>query len=72
MLRPNHCDNCKREISHKEKVTVIIPNVEADTKLDQADTMRLKLSKYALTTRAMKVYCNKCLNLEDYFGEHDA
>jgi len=58
MKRKDVCDNCQRKISNKDKVTVIIPNVEA--------------SKYSLTTRAMKVYCSKCLNPKDYVGDEDA
>ena len=72
MKRKDVCDNCKRKIGHKEKVTVIIPSVEASTKTSEEDTMHLKLSKYSLTTSAMKVYCSKCLNPKDYIGDEDA
>ena len=72
MKRKDVCDNCKRKIDHKDKVTVIITNVEASTKTSEEDTMHLKLSKYALTTRAMKVYCSNCLNPKDYIGDEDA
>jgi hypothetical protein len=72
MKRKDVCDNCRRKIEHKDKVTVIIPNVEASTKTSEEDTMHLKLSKYSLTTRAMKVYCSKCLNPKDYIGDEDA
>ena len=41
MKRKDVCDNCKRKIDHKDKVTVIIPNVEASTKTSEEDTMHL-------------------------------
>ncbi len=47
MKRKDVCDNCKRKIEHKEKVTVIIPNVEASTKTSEEGNMHLKLSKYS-------------------------
>lgn len=69
MLRDNVCDNCKKVIDNKEKVTAIIPNLEASTKLDSPGKMRLKLSKYSLTTRAIRVYCENCLKLNLYLEE---
>ena len=73
MDRPDICDNCKRKINHGDTVTVIIPNVEVCTKTSNPNTMHLKLSKFALTTRAMKVYCKKCLEIKNYIhGEDDA
>jgi len=71
MNRPDTCDNCKRKIENKDKVTVIIPNVEVTNKMSEPDTIHLKLSKYSLTTRAMKVYCSKCLNPKNYIGEEE-
>lgn len=71
MNRPDTCDNCKRKIEHGDKVTVIIPNVEASTKSSIPNTMHLKLSKYSLTTRAMKVYCSKCLDPKNYIPEEE-
>lgn len=71
MNRPDVCDNCKRKIQNGDNVTVIIPNVEASTKTQEPDTIHLKLSKFALTTRAMKVYCNKCLSLKDYIWREE-
>jgi hypothetical protein len=71
MNRPDICDNCKRKITNGDHVTVIIPNVEISTKTSEPDTMHLKLSKFSLTTRAMKVYCNKCLEIKNYIPGED-
>lgn len=72
MKRKDTCDNCKRKIEPDEEVTAIIPNIKISNKTSEPDTMHLKLSKYSLTTRALKVYCSKCLNPKDYIGEEDA
>ena len=72
MKRKDTCDNCKRKIEPNEEVTAIIPNIKISNKTSEPDTMHLKLSKYSLTTRALKVYCSKCLNPKDYIGEEDA
>lgn len=72
MKRKDTCDNCKRKIEPDEEVTAIIPNIKISNKTSEPDTMHLKLSKYSLTTRALKIYCSKCLNPKDYIGEEDA
>ena len=72
MKRKDTCDNCKRKIGPDEEVTAIIPNIKISNKTSEPDTMHLKLSKYSLTTRALKIYCSKCLNPKDYIGEEDA
>lgn len=72
MKRKDTCDNCKRKIEPDEEVTAIIPNIKISNKTSEPDIMHLKLSKYSLTTRALKIYCSKCLNPKDYIGEEDA
>lgn len=73
MNRPDTCDNCKRRIDNGDHVTVIVPNVEVCTKTSEPNTLHLKLSKFSLTTRAMKIYCSKCLPIKDYLpGDEDA
>ena len=46
-----------------EKVTVVIPEVQLRK---DGRSFRLKLSENAIAKRAVKVYCEKCLNPEIY------
>lgn len=65
------CDGCNRILEDGDTIVALIPNVEVDRKLgkDLQDMMRLKLSIYSLDSRTVKVYCNRCLELNNYLGK---
>jgi len=69
MIRTNKCDNCDKIIENGDKVTVIVKEVEASGRIASPDSIHLKLSKESLETRATKVYCDNCLNLNNYVNE---
>jgi len=66
MIKENKCDSCGKRIEDKEKVTVIIRNVEATTRIKAPDRLHLKLAEKSLGSRAFKLYCEGCLNTENY------
>lgn len=57
----NQCDGCGTIFLNEEHVIVLI---EAQVELLKTnnDLLRVKLSKDAVDTRTIKIYCNKCLN----------
>ena len=62
------CDNCHKMLSNKDKVTVVIPDVEVCGKYRKNhDGFRLKLSSDAIDYRTAKIYCKECLNIRDHF-----
>ena len=65
------CDGCNRILEDGDTIVALIPNVEVDRELgkDLQDMMRLKLSIYSLDSRTVKVYCNRCLELNNYLGK---
>ena len=69
MLRSSKCDSCNKTLEHKEIVSVIIDNVEVDRKINKADVMHLKVSKNSIDSRAVRVYCQECLQLNNYINE---
>ena len=66
-----HCDGCNKILEDGDTVVALIPNVKVDRRLskDLQYTMRLKLSTYSLDSRTVKVYCNQCLELNNYLGK---
>lgn len=59
------CDLCGRIFKEGERVTTILT-----TEISKQDCprgkMRLKLSPSSIATRAHRVYCQKCLDLNKY------
>ena len=66
MVRDNKCDNCAKIIKDGERVTAIISGVVAAPKTNSEGSMHLKLSKNAIDSRALKIYCKECLSPKDY------
>jgi len=66
MIKNNKCDSCGKKIENGERVTIIIRNVEANTRVKYPNRMHLKLAEKAIEKRAFKAYCEECLNTEDY------
>jgi len=68
LIKVDHCNICKRALSHKEKVAVLLIDIEVSTKDCNADA-RLKLSVDAIENRAIKIICKKCINITEYLKE---
>jgi len=66
MIRKNKCNSCGKIIEDKEKVTIIIRDVEATTRVKRPNSIHLKLAETSLGKRAFKLYCEGCLNTENY------
>ena len=57
-----------RILENGDKVTIIIPEVEVTGRYRKNhEGFRLKLSEDAVETRASKIYCKKCLDMEGHF-----
>jgi hypothetical protein len=65
--RVKKCDNCKKELQHGDKVTAIVPNVEVNGRyIKNGGGFHLKLSKDALESRSVKIYCENCLKVDHH------
>jgi len=60
----NSCDNCGKIFKDKDLVTVVISRVELK---EQRRGFRLKLSDNSIASRAKKIYCQKCIKVEDHY-----
>lgn len=69
MITTNKCNNCDKIIESGDKVTVVVKEVEASGRITVPDSIHLKLSEKSLGTRALKVYCDDCLNLNHYVSK---
>jgi len=62
------CSNCNRTLKHKDKVTVVIPDVEIEGRyIKNGNGFRLKLSEDGVEFRTAKVYCVDCINIKNHF-----
>ncbi len=64
--RKNSCDGCGEPFGDKHQAVAIIPFVEIEPNPLDNSLMRLKLSVDAIDIRACKVFCPKCLNLNNF------
>ena len=64
--RKNACDGCGEPFAHKVQAVAIIPFVEIEQHPLDTEQIRLKLSVDAVDTRAIKVFCQACLNLKNF------
>lgn len=72
MYEYKRCDNCHRMLSHGDKVTVIVPDVELEGRYRKnCEGYRLKLSTDGIELRAAKVYCKNCLDINGHFLEEN-
>ena len=65
----NECAGCGNSFTDKDKVNVILSNIEIELNQKDNSQLRLKLSEGAITSRTILIYCNKCLNLKDWVEE---
>jgi hypothetical protein len=66
MLRENKCDSCGEKFSNKDKVVVLFRDIEVEKVREK---IRLKLSENSVTSRAFRVYCSGCLDINHYITE---
>ena len=66
MHRVNKCDGCGAQLAQGQRVVALIPEVEVVLNKTNNTNLRLKLSLDAIDVRALKIYCQKCLDLSQF------
>lgn len=66
LYRKNKCDGCGKPLMNNDKVVALVPDIHVTTNKTDETQLRLKLSVEAIDSRAIKIYCNKCLNLNRF------
>lgn len=65
-IRCNMCDGCGAQLAQGERVVALIPDVEIVVNKANDSHVRLKLSLDAIDVRALKIYCQQCLDLTQF------
>lgn len=66
MHRTNKCDGCGAQLAQGQRVVALIPDVDVVINKANECHLRLKLSLDAIDIRALKIYCQECLDLSQF------